>query len=119
MIKTITIDGKDVVFKSTAATPIRYKMQFGSEFFTDVLKLNKVITTISSVEDKNNLDLDVLTQIDFDMFYNIIWVFAKNADKSISDPITWLDSFDEFPIFDILNELMDLLLHTLGNSKKK
>lgn len=31
MEKTIEIDGKQVSFKSTAATPLRYKAQFGRE----------------------------------------------------------------------------------------
>ena len=32
MEKTLTIDGKQIRFKSTAATLIRYKTQFGRDF---------------------------------------------------------------------------------------
>lgn len=40
MEKTILIDGKQVTFKSTAATPLRYKRQFGKDFFADIIKLS-------------------------------------------------------------------------------
>ena len=33
MEKTLTIDGKEVRFKSTAATPLRYKAQFNKDYF--------------------------------------------------------------------------------------
>lgn len=32
-IKVIEIDGKQVEFKVTAATPLRYKEQFGKDYF--------------------------------------------------------------------------------------
>ncbi|GGC88025.1 hypothetical protein [Enterococcus wangshanyuanii] len=43
MEKTITIDGKQVRLRTSAATPLRYKMQFGTDYFADLLKLSKVL----------------------------------------------------------------------------
>lgn len=117
MEKTLTIDGRQVTFKSTAATPLRYKSQFGKDLFADLVKfypLSKVSKT-----DLDNMDYQILQQIDFETFYNITWVLAKTADKTIPEPIEWLDSFTEFPIMDILPELMGLIENSLGTTKKK
>lgn len=113
MEKTIVIDGKKVTFKSTAATPLRYKNQFGKDFFVDIMKL-------SSLDGLNSkkIDMKKIEKIDFEIFYNIIWVLAKTADKKIPDPITWLDKFDEFPLFEIIPELQDLILASIKTKKK-
>lgn len=119
MEKTLTIDGKQVRFKSTGATPLRYKMQFGKDFFSEILKLNALNDL--KVNEQGEVDLDSFdyNKIDFEVFYNIAWTLAKTADPSISDPLTWLDSFNEFPLEEILPELQDILVATLQQSKKK
>ena len=43
MEKTITIDGKQVRLKTTAATPKRFKIQFGLYYFADLLKFAKIL----------------------------------------------------------------------------
>ncbi len=42
MERTITIDGKQVRLKSTAATVKRYKAQFRRDLFADMLKLGVI-----------------------------------------------------------------------------
>lgn len=113
MEKTIEIDNKQITFKSTAATPLRYKSQFGKDFFVDIMKL-------SSLDGLNSKKINVekIEKLDFEVFYNIIWVLAKTADKKIPDPITWLDGFDEFPLFEIVPELQDLILASIQTKKK-
>lgn len=113
MEKTIEIDNKEIRFKSTAATPLRYKAQFGKDFFSEILKL-------SSLDGLNSkkIDLKKIDSLDFEIFYNIIWVLAKTADKTIPEPITWLDSFEEFPLFEIIPELQDLILASMQTKKK-
>lgn len=113
MEKTIVIDGKKVTFKSTAATPLRYKNQFGKDFFVDIMKLS----SLDGLKTKK-IDMKKIEKIDFEIFYNIIWVLAKTADKKIPDPITWLDKFDEFPLLEILPELQDLILASIKTKKK-
>lgn len=116
MEKTITIDGKEVCFKSTAATPLRYKAQFGKDFFAEILKMG-------AFEKLRNLDSEKITRadlegLDFEIFYNIAWVMAKTADPSIPDPITWLDQFDVFPMMDIIPELQDMIILSIQGKKK-
>lgn len=108
MEKTLTIDGREVRFKSTAATALRYKAQFGRDLFADLLKMSKIADVLSNAESEE-MSYEELEKIDFELFYNIIWVLAKTADKSIPEPIEWLDTFSEFPINEILPELQDLL----------
>lgn len=119
MEKTIIIDDKPVRFKSTGATPLRYKMQFGRDFFAEILTLNALSEI--KVNSKGEIDLDNfdVNKIDFETFYNIAWSLAKTADNSLPDPLTWLDSFDVFPLMDIIPELQDILAAALQQSKKK
>ena len=115
MEKTITIDGKDIRFKSTGGSAIRYKAQFGRDFFADVVKLNS-LDALTKINDKNFKE--DLAGVDTSFFYNIAWVFARTANKEIKDQLTWLDSFDEFPIIDIIPDLMELITSTLRTKKK-
>jgi hypothetical protein len=111
MEKTILIDGKEIRFKSTGATALRYKAQFGKDYLSEILKLNNL----------NGLDLSNTTSFegfDFELFYNIAWVMAKTANPSIPDPITWLDEFDSFPMMDVIPELQDMLLSSIQAKKK-
>lgn len=110
MEKTIVIDGKNVRLKATGATPLRYKAQFGKDFFAEILRLNKLINS-------NTKEIN-FEQIDFEIVYNIVWTMAKTADPEIPDPITWLDGFDTFPIMDIFYEVQDMLIESIQSKKK-
>lgn len=114
MEKTIEIDGKQVHFKSTAATPLRYKMQFGKDFFAEIYKLEGMQKALKSKKS----DSEKLATIDFELFYNIAWVLAKTADNKISEPLTWLDSFEVFPIGEIFPELNELIVSSMQSKKK-
>ena len=111
MEKTLKIDGKDVRFKVTGAVPMRYGQQFGTDFFKDVLKMAPLV-------EKKKATAKDISLIDFEVFYNIAWTFAKTADKTIPDPIEWLDLFSEFPMMDIIPELQELLIKALPGKKK-
>lgn len=114
MEKVLTINGRQVRFKSTGAFLLRYKAQFHREALQDVFKLQKAIGENNQIKDIDALDLEV--------FYNLVWTLAKTADPQIPPPMEWLDSFDEFPLMDILPELTDLIFSSLGStvqSKKK
>lgn len=115
MEKTIEIDGKQVKFKSTAATPLRYKAQFHKDYFSEILKLEKLEKVMKN---KKISDAERLANVDFDLFYNVAWVFAKTADKAIKEPIEWLDEFETFPLETILPQLMELIISNMQSKKK-
>jgi hypothetical protein len=114
MEKTLIIDGKEVKFKSTGATALRYKAQFHRDYLKDILKLG----SIAEIDTKKEFGIEELEKIDFEVFYNIAWSLAKTADPSIGDPIAWLDGFDEFPLMEIIPELQEFILTTLNTKKK-
>lgn len=112
MEKTLTIDGQEVRFKSTGATPLRFKAQFGKDYFAELMKMK-------DLESITNGDTDALAKIDFEGLYKIVWTLAKTADKDIPEHIEWLDGFDEFPLLEVFMELQDLIMKSLQTSKKK
>ena len=106
MEKMLTIDGRQVRFKSTGAFLLRYKAQFGRDALQDILKLQGAIDNKSQIKNIDALDLEV--------FYNLVWTLAKTADPSIPPPLEWLDEFSEFPLMDIIPEIIDLIFSSLG-----
>ena len=119
MEKTITIDGRDVRFKSTAAVAKRYKAQFGCDFFADLMKMVPMMGAMTDGKSLESMDYETMKHIDFTVFYNVIWVLAKTADKTIPEPLDWLDSFDEFPLMEILPELQDMMMSSFGQTNQK
>jgi hypothetical protein len=114
MQKILTIDGRQVKFKSTGAFLLRYKAQFGRDAIQDILRLQSAIDNKGQIKNIDTLDLEV--------FYNLIWTLAKTADPSIPPPLEWLDEFSEFPLMDILPEVMDMIFSCMQStveSKKK
>lgn len=104
-IKVIEIDGKKIEFKTTAATPLRYKEQFGKDYFSEIYKLKGLQKSLKSKKS----DAEKLATMDFELFYNIAWVFAKTADKNIPGPLEWLDGFNAFPMAKIFPQLQELI----------
>lgn len=117
MEKTITIDGRQVTFKSSGALPKRYKAQFGRDYFSDMYDLK----SMSEAYERSESDSKPPNFKYFDLFYDIAWTLAKTADNTIPDPMSWLDEFDEFPIAEILPEIQDLIAASISsnNDKKK
>ena len=66
--------------------------------------------------DMSNVDL---SNVDFEVIYDLTWLYAKTADPNIPDPMTWLDEFEEFPIEEIMPEVMELIQVTMGAKNKE
>lgn len=111
MEKILNIDGRDVKFKSTASFLLRYKMQFQRDGLKDLLKLQGAI----NLETKELKDAE---QLDLEVFYNMTWVLAKVANPDIPPPLEWLDTFSEFPLMEIIPEVIELMLLCLQSSVK-
>ena len=102
LTKKIQIDGKEVVFRASAAIPRIYRLKFGRDIFKDLMELEKSMK--KNDEDKSNLDIGSL-----ELFENIAYVMAKHGDKSVPDsPEEWLDNFSTFTIYQILPQLIEL-----------
>lgn len=117
MEKIIIIDGKKVPFKTNGAVPMRYKAQFGKDYFKEILKMLPLAQ--KKRKKKDEIDVADLEVLDFEVFYNVAWVMAKTADPNIPEPIEWLSSFEEFPLIEVFTEIQDLMNATLQSTKKK
>ena len=102
LTKTIEIDGKEVIFKASAAIPRIYRIKFGRDIYKDLAKLENCVS--QTKEESSELDIPSL-----EMFENIAYVMAKHADPSIPDtPEEWLDEFNTFSIYQVLPSLIEL-----------
>jgi len=123
MEKILNIDGRQVKFKSTGAFLLRYKAQHGRDALKDIYKLDEALE--DGINDETGEKEKVIKDIDalnLEIFYDIVWTLAKTADPSIPPPMEWLDTFSEFPLIEILPELLDLIFSCISStvkSKKK
>lgn len=115
MEKILTIDGRQVKFKSTGAFLLRYKAQFGRDAIQDIFKLSNAV-------DLKTKKLKNVEALDLEVFYNLVWTLAKTAEPNLPPPMEWLDTFSKFPLVEILPEVMDMIMSCLqptATSKKK
>lgn len=112
--KTIEICGQPVRFCASAATPRLYRLKFKRDIFADMQKLTKDFQ-----ERNTGTDLAVES---LEIFENVAYIMAFQADRSIPDTIDqWLDQFEMFSIYEVLGELVQLWgdnLFTSASAKK-
>ena len=103
MTKKIQIDGKDVVFKASAAIPRIYRLKFHRDIYKDLRDLEKAVDSARAEE--SNLDL-----FSMEMFENLAYIMAKHADPTAvpDSPEEWLDEFSTFSIYQVLPEIIEL-----------
>ena len=123
MEKILNIDGQPVKFKSTGAFILRYKAQFHRDALKDIYKLKDAIEEKTDEEtgEKTSV-LKNIEALDLEVFYNLVWTLAKTANPQTPPPMEWLDTFSEFPLFEILPDVMDMMFSSLESSvtsKKK
>ena len=104
MIKTIQIDGKEIQFKATAATPRVYRQAFGRDIYIDLT------TLYEEMEKGETLSVESLST-----YENISFVMAMQAEgKTINretvneDMNEWLDQFETFSIYRVVPQIMEL-----------
>lgn len=103
MEKIITIDGREVKFRATAAVPRLYRIKFRRDIIQDIQTIQAALN--KQEEDGKSLPPEALT-----MFENVAYIMAKHGDKDAvpSDPDEWLDSFRTFSIYEIFQEIIEL-----------
>ena len=98
MDRVLEIDGKQVGFRVTASTPMRYRHRFGRDIFDD---LQKIRTEFIKNEGFSLGNLEA--------FECLAYTMAKQYDPSIpEEPADWLDEFQLFGIVDIYPDLFEL-----------
>ncbi|MGN0609857.1 MAG: hypothetical protein ACI4J6_11670 [Oscillospiraceae bacterium] len=100
--KYIEIDGKEVLFRASAAIPRMYRVRFHRDIYRDLRNLEKAIKN----GNEDNSDIDLLS---LEIFENIAYIMAKHADPTLPDTVEeWLDGFNTFSIYRILPSLIEL-----------
>lgn len=134
MEKIIKIGGKEVKFKFTLSAFYIFKNQFSYDAMSKVIPaVGEILSSVdfSILTSKDGKDVEggefinmlgrtLESTYNFEVvdFLNLLWAFAKNADRSIQEPEIWFGEFDEFPIIDVMREFIPALLESLGSKKK-
>ena len=99
MEKIITVEGKDLKFKATGATPIFYKDKFGDDMLVDIASLTQGFDAKSQTMPPQLIE----------KFGKIAYIMHKQGDPEQPDDwIEWLDQFEMFSIVEILPQIMEL-----------
>ena len=111
MIKTITIDNKDIKFSTSFAWMLKYKAQFHEDPASVIIP-----ATLESTKDKSGLAS--IEAIGFVNIARIAWACAYVCNKEIDEPEKWFESFEEFPIVTISTELLPSVFASFNPKKK-
>ena len=103
MEKIVDIGGKEVRLKASAMTPVIYRNAFGR----DIFKAQGSIFTLASKKLKDLANVDSVGVME------IVWAMAKTADRSLPGFEDWLETLEAFPILDVFNETVDLLMQNM------
>ena len=124
MIKTIEISGRDVQFDTSLSWMLLYRTQFGSDPIDIVMPAIKAAIPLCNrageefTEDDYDLLTDVLSEISLTEGLQLIWSLARNADRKIDDPANWYHRFENFPLDDVLSEIVPALVESCISTKK-
>lgn len=96
--KIINIDGKDVLFKSTAATPRRYRNKFHEDMLMRISDLSESLGEAGNQK---------LSPGDYEFIENCAYIMCADDEKpqNVED---WLETFETFSVLDITDKIMDL-----------
>lgn len=111
MEKIIKVGEKDVKFKSTGATALRYSAQFGGDLIGTMMDM---MNRAGKGETLRGSDIDVLTKA--------AYIMAKQAGDEAASFEEWLDQFEMFDMLGALNDIMTLWTQNMTatiQSKKK
>lgn len=116
METTITIDGRPVRFRATAAVPRLYRIKFRRDIIADIQAVRAALD--DKARSGRNLPPEAL-----ELFENAAYIMAKHADQANvpASPEEWLDQFDTFSIYQIFPQLSELWTANLatGQTAKK
>lgn len=140
MEKTIKLGEKDVKLNNSVGWALIYRDQFGHDVIPTLMPLlvstldviGGLITEAGLGSGKSVEVGDVASVIGSDAYVDamvhlsgielveimyITWAMAKNADRSLDDPETWIRSLDSFPIDEVAPILFQLIAKGFMSSK--
>lgn len=114
---TITVDGKEVTLRASAAVPRLYRIKFRRDIILDMQAVAR------AMEDKDQTGQDIPLEA-LELFENMAYIMAKHGDKDAvpDSPDEWLEEFPTFSIykiFPVLQALWEGNMEALDVAKKK
>lgn len=114
---TITVDGKEVTLRASAAVPRLYRIKFRRDIILDMQAVAR------AMEDKDQTGQDLPLEA-LELFENMAYIMAKHGDKDAvpDSPDEWLDEFPTFSIYEIfpvLQALWEGNMEALDVAKKR
>ncbi len=114
---TVTVDGKEVTLRASAAVPRLYRIKFRRDIIVDMQAVAR------AVEDKDQTGQDIPLEA-LELFENMAYIMAKHGDKDAvpDSPDEWLEEFSTFSIykiFPVLKALWEGNMEALDVAKKK
>lgn len=114
---TITVDGKEVTLRASAAVPRLYRIKFRRDIILDMQAVAR------AMENKDQTGQDLPLEA-LELFENMAYIMAKHGDKDAvpDSPDEWLEEFPTFSIykiFPVLQALWEGNMEALDVAKKK
>lgn len=114
---TITVDGKEVTLRASAAVPRLYRIKFRRDIILDMQAVAR------AMEDKDQTGQDLPMEA-LELFENMAYIMAKHGDKDAvpDSPDKWLEEFHTFSIykiFPVLQALWEGNMEALDVAKKR
>lgn len=141
MIKTVMIEDRPVELNSSMGWLYRYREQFGRDILPDIMPIveaalegvSEMIGSIQTDGEKKYLDVTKVPELmnssaivemfiklagmEFVTVFNIFWAMAKNADLKIDRPDVFMNSFDVFPVDEVVPGLLYAIAESSISSK--
>ena len=130
MEKTITIDGREVRLRASAAIPRLYRIKFRRDILQDMQTIKKAVEKSARENQKENqeepqkaVQMSSIPMEALELFENVAYLMAKHADPTVPATVEeWLDGFETFSIYTVfpaIEELWMANVQQLSNPVKK
>lgn len=122
MEKIINIDGRDIKLKVNGGFLIKYKTRYKRDALQDIMKIFENVNSneLENLEDDLTSQFRAMQSIDIEIFYRILHMMAKTGNPDITDDVEeWCCSFDNLPVFDLMEDIIELFLSSMTSDIQK
>lgn len=122
MEKIINIDGRDIKLKVNGGFLIKYKTRYKRDALQDIMKIFENVNSneLENLEDDLTSQFRAMQSIDIEIFYRILHMMAKTGNPDITDDVEeWCCSFDNLPVFDLMEDIIELFLSSMTSNIQK
>lgn len=125
MESIIKVGDDEVRLKANAITAMHYKNQFKSDVLKDTLTAIGGIEAIMQLRDLEKASdyqklQTMIENIDTVLIYQLVWSFAKTADRQFPPFYQWIETADLPPVTELLLEdnFVELLIGNVYRKKR-